>query len=152
MINNRIQIKLSGWPVIALCACLVAAAVAADSAARGLGDSYDLPEIKHQADIRLENLFGENGLEQAEDGLDPETRMVELYPPIQLVGTMIRAQARIAWIKTGELGIQVLAEKQAVAGTQLRVYRIFTDSVELVNTDNCRDHSECRPDIELHLN
>ena len=148
----RLQVELLGRLVIGLFAFTVAISVQADSSAADRVFSIELPEINTLVEIKLENLFRGSHLEQEEGNPDQDSPDPVLNQPIQLVGTLIMPDSKIAWIKTGEFQIHVLTEKQLIPGSQLQINRIVTDSVELVNISKCQKNADCRPDLKLDLN
>ena len=107
----------------------------------------ELPEIVTGFDLKLENIF-----KQTDDGPNPSMPDRAFPQPLQLVGTLIMAQNRIAWIKTDQSQIHMLEENQPVPGSKLRILYIHRDSVELVNAGRCIKNNTCYPDLRLELN
>lgn len=152
MVKIPLQVEFLSRLVIGLLVFTGAPSARADSQAMNRESSLALPEVNATYEIKLENLFRENVFNNDAGKSTQASQFTDLNRRIQLVGTLIMAQTKFAWIKTGESEIHVLTENQHVPGSALKISRIFADSVELVNTEKCRKHSECIADLELDLN
>ena len=113
--------------------------------------SVEFPAINHNLVINLDNLFQDRFLGQESDQLISDRPGRISSSPMRLVGTLIMGNKKFAWIKTHEFQIHVLEHGQRVPGSELRINRILTDSVELVNADNCHENSLCKQTHVLDL-
>ena len=111
-----------------------------------------LPEIKYNLDFELNNIFQGPLDKQNPANRDQAHGEQAFLQPLQLVGTLIMGKNKLAWVKTNEYQILELRNGQHVPGSSFRIAQIFTDSVELVNTDNCVKDMPCKPTIVLDLN
>ena len=113
---------------------------------------FDLPQINSSLEFQFDNLFRENDQQQMSDQKKSNKHNQSTDAPMQLVGTVIMGENKIAWIKINKHQIYVLKKGQHVPGSELRINRIETDSVELVNLYKCHKNSTCKPGLTLDLN
>jgi len=114
-------------------------------------NSFELPAINYNLEINFDNLFQSSYVRPESYQLNSDKPDRASFKPMQLVGTIIMGENKLALIKTGEYQFHMLKRGQIVPGSELRIDHILTDTVELVNTDNCYENSVCTAQLVLEL-
>ena len=150
--NMLNQASLAWTTKLALCLSIIVTGEPAVAQSSDIEKKVGFPHINYNIEINLGNLYQGNSFKPV-----PSQRYIARVDtptviPMQLVGTLIMGKNKLALIKTSGYQIHILEPGQLVPGSQLRLDRILTDSVKLVNAGKCYKNSNCEPTHILDLN
>ena len=111
-----------------------------------------LPQISHDIDIELDNVFQATLSEHGADQHNQDQFVSVAPEPMLLVGVLIMGEKKLAWIKTHDNALFELENGQQVPGSKFRIEHIFANSVALVNVEICAQNTNCEPTLFLDLN
>lgn len=135
--------------LVALCLAIYTVRAPADLAAPGAPVQNVIQSLTINYQISLDNLFHSENIQPLEETASAPGNFQQEQLPIQLVGTLIFGQQKLAWIRVTSQPDYELLQGQLIPGSTMKINRISPDSVEIIDAGGCVSGKTCKQRLTL---